>query len=299
MIKALAHWIRGNVMGCPPWTPVYGWARTLLAAATGLTLLANPLSILMPLRQMGASASSFSIKSLGLFSIVPFEYAEIARLLAGLVLLGVASGYRPRYTGVVHWWLTFSLSSGCVLIDGGDQLASILTLLLIPVTLTDSRRWHWSAGRVREGSELPWLLASICLGIVRLQVAGVYFHAAVAKFSVPQWVDGTALYYWMLHPTFGSPEWLRPLIEPLLLSGAVVTGGTWSVLLLEFLLAAGLIADRSYRPGLFVAGFLLHSGIILIHGLVSFGLVMFAALILFLVPRGGGVAPRWPPSLPG
>jgi hypothetical protein len=43
---------------------------------------------------------------------------------------------------------------------------------------------------------------------------------------------------------------------------------------------------------LLASGLLLHGGIMLIHGLVSFGLVMFAALILFLRPVERPFAPR-------
>lgn len=286
LIRRPAGWIRRYVMGGIPWSPFYGLSRSLLAISTGLTLLVNPTGVLQPLNGSGAVIES-TLASLSLFQVVPRDWLGTAEVVAGVLLLGVATGYRARYTGFIHWWLTFSVSTGYLLIDGGDQLASILTLLLLPVTLTDPRRWHWSPlpGGVRVPGELAWLVASFALGLVRLQVAGVYFHASVAKFAVEQWTDGTALYYWLLHPLFGCPTWLQPVLAPLLLLGPVVTLLTWSVLALEFALAAGLLSARVYRPWLLAGGVVLHSGIIVVHGLVSFGLVMFGALVLFLVPR--------------
>jgi hypothetical protein len=56
------------------------------------------------------------------------------------------------------------------------------------------------------------------------------------------------------------------------------------VLLLEWALSAGLLVDRRYRPILLVLGILLHAGIAVVHGLVSFAMIMFAALILYLRP---------------
>ena len=69
-------------------------------------------------------------------------------------------------------------------------------------------------GRRLGAGDGVWFLA-----LVRIQVAAVYFHAAVGKFSVPEWVDGSVLYYWLLHPTYGAPGWLTPMLEPILLSG--------------------------------------------------------------------------------
>lgn len=283
--RNFANWVRRCVIGSTPWTQVYGTARSLFAAATGLTLLLNPVEVLHPLADVAVVGGS-ALASISLFQLLPCDMLGVAQVIAGLALLGIATGWRPRYTGIIHWWLTFSFSNGYQLIDGGDQLASILTLLLIPVTINDPRRWHWSPPdpAVRR-NDAASVVASFCLGVIRVQIAGVYFHASVAKFSVSQWTDGTALYYWLLHPLFGSPDWLRPVLTPVLLFGPAVTLLTWSVLILEFVLAAGLIADRVYRPWMFVGGLALHLGIILVHGLFSFGLIMFGALILFLVPR--------------
>jgi hypothetical protein len=44
--------------------------------------------------------------------------------------------------------------------------------------------------------------------VMRLQVAVLYFHAAVAKFGVTDWADPTAMYHWFNHRTFGAAPWL-------------------------------------------------------------------------------------------
>jgi antimicrobial peptide system SdpB family protein len=120
--------------------------------------------------------------------------------------------------------------------------------------------------------------------MIRLQIAVIYLHAAVAKSAVPEWMNGTALYYWFTDPTFGAPSWLEPAVRILVTHGTALTLLTWSVVALEFSLFAGLFAKDRYLPILLVTGAFFHLGIALIHGLISFSIIMLGALILFLRP---------------
>lgn len=156
-----------------------------------------------------------------------------------------------------------------------------------PFALTDPRRWHW--GKVATEApvgreELARLLAISSYVVIRIQVAGIYFHAATAKFRVEEWVDGTAVYYWFTHPSFGMAPWLEPLVMPLLTNPITVSLLTWGALLLEVFLFTGLVIEKRYRRWLLILGITFHAGIALIHGLISFGLAMWAALILYLRP---------------
>jgi antimicrobial peptide system SdpB family protein len=198
--------------------------------------------------------------------------------------------------------VTLSLQLSGKLIDGGDQIAANLTLLLLPVTLTDRRAWHWQpALPAREegslGDDVRRLAARSALVAIRVQVAGLYLHACLGKLSVQEWVDGTALYYWLQHPSVGAPGWLLAIVRPALASSFVVVL-TWGVLALELGLAMGLFASERWRWWLLRGGFALHGGIAVVHGLFSFALIMFGALLLFLHPEGRSLALAWPwPSL--
>jgi antimicrobial peptide system SdpB family protein len=187
----------------------------------------------------------------------------------------------------MHWWISFSFMTTVRIVDGGDQVTAILALLLIPVTLTDLRRWHWD--RPEEPSDtlttaVRQLLALSSLGVARIQVSIVYFESAVAKLRVPEWTDGTAIYYWFTDPRFGAAPWLRPIIMPLIRNSSTVVALTWGPILLEVLLFTGLVIDKRYRKHLLVAGIAFHAGIALVHGLGSFAIAMWAALILYLYP---------------
>ena len=161
----------------------------------------------------------------------------------------------------------------------------MLTLLLLPVCLADPRRWHWDEPPAPPRSSWTTIAVMIAwagLLLVRLQVAGIYFHAAIGKLFVYEWQDGTALYYWFQHPYFGLVPWLRPLVFPLLVNRYTVAALTWGVVALEIFLTMGLVATRPIKRILLALGVALHLGIMVVHGLASFSIVMCAALILLL-----------------
>jgi antimicrobial peptide system SdpB family protein len=288
MLTHLGNWVRRWSSEIDPWTNVYGLARTMLALATAGTLAFNPTSFLFrPAGGVPTFPVCTGIRHASAFCLVPSTCLEVVRWLAVAVLLVVASGWRPRVTGVLHWWIAFSLQAAAVVVDGGDQLTAVLTLLLVPVTLTDARESHWEPAReagATGAEEVKRIIAHMALALVRLQVAGVYFHAALGKAVAQEWADGTATYYWLTNHDFGAPGWLAPLLRPIVTSSLGAPLLTWGVVVLEFLLCAALVMDKKRRGPLLVAGFALHGGIMVVHGLVSFSTVMMAALILFLRP---------------
>ena len=287
MLAALGRWLRGKIAGVYPWTNAYGCARTLLALGTLSTLVfSDTATLFRPSPGIPAFVCEGAIR-MSAFCLVAPRHVGVVRWVAIMLLVIVASGWRPRLTGVVHWWISFSFMAVVRIADGGDQLTAILTMLLIPVTLTDPRRWHWDALKPpRETPEttVRQMLALSSLMVVRIQVSIVYFESAVAKLRVPEWADGTAIYYWFTDPRFGAAPWLRPITTPLLHNPTTVVLLTWGPILLEVLLFTGLVMDRRYRKSLLVAGITFHGGIAIVQGLGSFALAMWGALVLFLYP---------------
>lgn len=282
MLTELGNRARAWVAGPTPWSNVYGLARTLVALGTGGTLaFSDTTTLFRPAAGIPEAPVCEGIRAASFFCVFPSGWLEVARWAAVLMLLVVASGWRPRVTGLVHWWVAVSIPWSATLTDGGDQIAAILALLMLPLALTDDRRWHWDAPL--ESTEAKRLIARSSWVMLRLQVAGIYFHASVGKFKVTEWVDGTALYYWLLDPSVGAPDWLARLMLPVLSSPAVALL-TWSVLLLELGLSVGPLLNPTLRRVLLPLGMSFHLGIAVFHGLISFVLVMFGALILLLRP---------------
>lgn len=273
-----------------PWTNVYGLARTLLATATLGTLLFNPPEILFH-RLIGAKnpiACHDAIARATVFCVSP-GHPETGRWLAVLLLAFVAIGIYPRLTALAHWWVSFSVWNAVTITDGGDQITLVLSTLLLPLALTDSRMWHWSQTTsvrpTRFGVLLARVIGQSSLGLIRWQLFIVYLDACLSKLAIPEWRDGTAMYYWLNDNYMGLPGYMHGLFEPLL-SSKWVALITWSVLLLEFCLAISILMKPRIRLYLFPLALAFHMGIALFMGITSFAVAMIAALLLFMVPVG-------------
>ncbi|MEV4011794.1 sporulation-delaying protein SdpB family protein [Nonomuraea angiospora] len=280
MLSRLGASVRA-VAETSPWTNVYGLARTLIALSTLVTLLASETSTLF---RPAAGDPDFpycdGAAAYGLFCVAEPAWAH---RIAIVVLLVAASGWRPRLTALPHWWATVSFQASSTIPDGGDQVAAVLTLLLLPIALTDGRTWHWQRTRP-VGDLAASLVAWSALVVIRVQVAGIYLQASMAKLGREEWANGTAMYYWLSDPLFGAPGWAAPLLRPVLAGAAGVTILTWGAVAVEFALVFGLFARRAARPYLLGAGVLLHVSIALLMGLGSFALAMIASLVLYLRP---------------
>ncbi|AKD58526.1 hypothetical protein SD10_13945 [Spirosoma radiotolerans] len=276
-----------TLMARNPWTNVYGVVRSLLALGTLCTLLLNDMGTLF--RPIAGQTDCPACVGLAQYSLFCWlGDIETARWVCVGILLLVLIGIYPRFTALLHVYVGFSFMSTAVLVDGGDQVTLVLSLLLLPLALTDPRMWHWSMGPIvgRETYAFRFrkLLALTSYSLLRLQVALIYFEACVGKFKVAEWADGTAIYYWFSNPTFGlSPE-VHSLLLPILANRWCVVLLTWSVLFLEGGLFLGLTLEPKYRRYMLWAGIGFHFMIILIHGLPTFFMAMTAALIIFLRP---------------
>lgn len=280
MLKALNG---AQSMSCGPWSRTLGVARSVLAASTLLTLLFNDSNYLF--HPLGPSIAEIAPRGLGRLSLFALMDAEPARWIAVILLIVVVSGWRPRLTGALHWWVSASFAASAVIVEGGDQVCAILSLLLLPVTLSDPRKWHWQHGPRATEESLSAFLARSALFMIRLQIAVIYFVAAIGKFQVPEWVNGTVLYYWFTHPVFGMTGWREALAAPVITTWLVVPL-TWGVLGVELLLAMALVGPFRMQRVMFAIGVSFHLGIAIVHGLVTFSIAMIAALILYLrTPR--------------
>ncbi|MFF4139830.1 sporulation-delaying protein SdpB family protein [Streptomyces sp. NPDC001698] len=274
-----------------PWTNVYGVARTLLALGTLSTLAATGTdSLFLPAQGVPDYPKCDGASAIGIYCLVPGSSAglELGRVISLAVLALVAIGWRPRLTALPHWWIAFSFQANVTAPDGGDQITAVIALLLLPLALTDRRRWHWQApqaiaeadGRTTGMALIAWS-ASL---VIRVQVAGLYLQSSVAKLSHTEWADGTSLFYWLRDAYFGAPGWIAPLTDAVTRTSLGVAALTWGPLVIEFAVMLGLFAKRSVRPYLLVAGLVLHAFIGLLMGLGSFALAMFGCLVLLLRP---------------
>lgn len=277
-----------------PWGAGLSIARSFLFGGMALTLLVNPATVLFTTSASQPSAPVCdAYNSWSLFCLASGSL-DATRVVAGIFLLVCATGFVPWLAAVPAAYVVLSLSMTTTLGDGGDQLYGTLALLLLPLSLTDWRRTSWRLDQSRRCAEFRGAIALVGWVLIRAQIFIVYLEAAVGKLAVPEWANGTAMYYWLRSPTFGPGEVLAPMVQAIT-TIAVVSGiATFGVIALEFCLAVGPLFSVRVRRILLVLGLLLHGAIVVLMGVTSFSIVMAAALLLHLTPMN---ASSWAFSL--
>ncbi|UYN87150.1 MAG: hypothetical protein KIT51_02410 [Cyclobacteriaceae bacterium] len=217
-------------------------ARSLLGLGTFSTLILNSTDVLF--KTTYESISFCDPLGLSLYCI--FDNLLVGKLISIAFLILIISGWRPVITGILHWWVMYSFTNSAVVLDGGDHIASIITLLLVPITLTDNRKWHWNKPKLKPTN--TWFGVKSLIGlssvlVIKIQVSIIYLNSAAAKLSVREWTDGTAIYYWFKHPVFGYPNWLDAILEPLILNGTILFIISWGTIIFEFILFSGLFVS--------------------------------------------------------
>lgn len=274
-----------------PFSSSLAIARSLLALSSLLTVLLTPSETLFlrsPDNPDGVVCDALAAQW-SLFCAAGGA-TPLTVLLVIAVTVSVLTGYFPAVTAIPHWWVAWSLNISSPIRDGGDQVAAVLSLLLIPLLLLDRRRNHWAADR-RWGSR-SWAThgtAWAALVLVWIQAAVLYANAAIAKFAVAEWANGTALWYWIQEPSFRPPTPFLRIAEVTQnsLAGAVIIN--YGVMALELSAAVLLFVRPGSRRIALPILLMFHLCIGVIFGLWSFFLSMAALLVLYLrVPTNEG-----------
>lgn len=140
-----------------------------------------------------------------------------------------------------------------------------------------SRVWSVDARLGTVGA--PWTTATIWpLRLVRLQVAVIYLNSGISKLMLPEWQNGTAVYYSLKSNVFQRfPGGIPAGME------AFATFATYATLFFELGFAFMVLSRRSRKLAL-AAGVAMHLGIALTMELGTFSWVMLASYCAFLEP---------------
>lgn len=265
------------------YTPILGYIRTLLIFSTILVLSLNSTKTLFSYIQFDLNCTDNLVPSA--YCLIPSSTIsfEILRFVMITVLLVAISGYFPKITSILHWYICYSIQSSAITVDGGDQIATVITFLLIPIMLFDNRKNHFYQKKNLDNNIVSKTIIFFFYNLIRLQICIIYLNAAIGRLKNHEWADGTAIYYFFKDPIFGVSELQYTLLSPVLESNLLILV-TWSVTILELFLAANIIGNPTSRLYALVLGSLLHIGIILTIGIWSFSLVMISCLFLYLVP---------------
>jgi antimicrobial peptide system SdpB family protein len=265
----------------PRGTPLAA-GRSLLAAATLVTILfSTDAELFIRTTELPDGLRCDGVRAISLWCLSGPTGTGllVSRILAIAVLVAVMVGFRPRWTCVPHWYISFSFASAAEMSNGGDAIAQVTTMLLIPMCLSDDRIWQWTTVSrplqpARRGSALAAHL------VIRGQICLIYLVAAATKLMDPLWRQGGAMYFVAHHPQYGFPPLVLDLFAPMLNSYWPIAIFSWSVIVLEVTVAVLILGRRRHRMIALVLGCGLHLGIIVMMSLVSFGMVMIALVTI-------------------
>ncbi|MFE0458745.1 sporulation-delaying protein SdpB family protein [Kitasatospora sp. NPDC058965] len=274
-------------------------ARAVLAIAELITITFTPDHDLFTYQPgLSDGMRCYGAHDLSLWCIAGPSPAGLlgSRLAAIAVLVLVIAGYRPQWTCVPHWFVTWSLTVSMTMPSGAEEAAFAGTMLLMPFLLGDRRPWHWT--RPREPLAPVWSGSSYAAWwAIRCQIAIIYLTASISKLYTAQWRGGHAMYTVLVDPFYGLPPAIRHAVGPLLSSEFAIRLLTWSVLAIELAIAAGALSPRRIRKKAFYLAVLLHVGIMAAMGLVSFGLVMIGLVLTLLVGDHNALASATTPEV--
>lgn len=263
--------------------PNYQLSRALLAFSQLATLNLGNIRDLFNESRLNNGSTIFD--KISVFHIFGYDNLGILEILISVLLILVILGILPHLTSILHWWVSFSFLQSAVIVEGGDQVVAILTFLLIPIIFICNNNSYLSISRKVELTSFKLIFLKSIYFLISIQISYIYFEAGYAKLAVAEWTDGTAIYYWFFHNTFGSHIITELPIFILLIKSSYFTCIiTWSVILFEILFSTLVLLEREERRQFFIYGFLFHFLIYIFIGLGSFSVAMIAAVILYTLP---------------
>lgn len=261
-------------------TRLLGIGRTIIALAQFSFLVLTPIeAFLTPV--VGVALGDRCSEPVASFSMYCLwdNPRDVTNVIIILLIL-IASGFYPRWTSLLHFWISYSLGMAIGLPDGGESAAMVITFFYIFASINDGRRWHWErGGRVHSGP-----LAGVAWAgswMVRIQVAFIYLWGGLSKLAIESWQDGTAVYYVARMEFFGAAGFFDDTIRYLTAIPLVALAGTWGTIVLEVAISILLLANRR-RAGVaaLVVCIFIHSLIIVMIGIVSFAMIMIGGVTI-------------------
>lgn len=234
----------------------------------------------------------------------------------GLILLCMflfMIGFCTRVTAVLSWaGMLCYLQRAPTSLFGMDTILMIVVLYLMiapsGAALSVDRliaRWWATRRALREGRPLPHfgppaprISATVALRLLQIHLCVVYLVSGLTKLQGSSWWAGSAVWNTMANAEF-SPMYLALytrflyfLADHRWLWELVVSGGTFYTLAFEISFAF-LIWNPRWRWLLLTLAVLLHTGIAIFMGLVTFSMSMLVLLLVFVPPEAVHRLVQW------
>jgi hypothetical protein len=201
---------------------------------------------------------------------------EIVAMFAGLLL---ALGWKTRYTCIAAWFMTLMMAHRMTgMLFGLDQVTLMLVMYLCLGRSGDV--WSWDSRSHDENVERPihWS-NTMSTRLIQLHLCVIYLFGGIGKMRGEMWWDGSAMWYSVASYEYQSLDmtWMGHM--------AIVSSiATHLTVFWEFSYCALVWPTRS-RPWVLAVALLVHGGIALFLGMITFGLMMIVANLAFVTPH--------------
>jgi hypothetical protein len=205
--------------------------------------------------------------------------------LVGMAVFAMLSlGIFTRVTSVLAWLIALCY---CHRLEGAlfglDQINVLLAMYLAispagQVYSIDS--WWNKRGKPLDAQDsLATIRANISTRLIQLHLCTIYLFGGIGKMRGSEWWDGSASWLALANPEYQSLDMTWLASHHLVLSTITHVTVLWET---SFCL---LIWPRLTRPLMLLMAVVVHAGIALCLGMVTFGCIMLIANLAFISPQ--------------
>lgn len=217
----------------------------------------------------------------------------VHQLFAIVVTAAFMVGFMTRITAPLAWFLQLMFLHRLTgHLFGLDQIAtySVMYLMLAPCGACYSvdawLREKW-ADRRKASPWLQFLLpddgpsvaANVATRLFQIHLCVIYLFGGLAKARGEAWWDGTAVWFAVGNYEYQSVDMTWMASYPMLFSALTHVTLFWEVFY------CALVWPRLTRPLVLLIAVAVHGGIAMFLGMITFGLMMIAANMIFVEPE--------------
>jgi hypothetical protein len=314
--SALKDWITGSIEAWDRFwfTPRLPYTLGVLRILTGAFLLYSHLVLASDLESFLGENAWINNDTASALHDGSFGRRDVARsylwaisnplliwLHHGLAIFVTACfmvGFLTRITAPAAWFLQIMyLHRLTGALFGFDQIVTYTTMYLMLAPCgscfsVDARLRERLADRRSSNRKIAWLFpeavpsvsANIATRLLQLHMCVIYLFGGLAKARGESWWDGTAMWFSVANYEYQS-------IDMTWISGfpKIFTAMSHATMFWETFYCA-LIWPRRTRPIVLAIAVAVHGGIAMFLGMITFGLMMITANMIFIEPRTVG---RW------
>lgn len=320
----IKNWVTGNVEAWDRFwfRPRLPYTVGALRVVAGVMLLYSHLVLATDLQSfLGETAwinndaaqqlhdGSFGVSDWGWSYLWLIDSPLLLKIHHGIAIVVTACfavGFLTRITGPVAWFMQLMyLHRLTGALFGFDQIVTytVMYLMLSPCGScfsVDARLRKRFGQRLNTSKWLGWLFpttrpsvaANVATRLLQLHLCVIYLFGGLAKARGETWWDGTAMWLSVANYEYQSIDMTWIANYPRFFTAMTHITLFWEVFY------CALIWPRRTRPLMLFGAVVLHGGIALFLGMITFGSMMIAANVIFVSPETiERWTRRWRPTL--